>query len=459
MELMNPRNEEVISKIGELQRAHRKTWNTPLMTWRPDEAEMQTRLEEFFAEEPEWINHAITHDPALYTKPIAPALRVYKEQIEQEDTEKLIKLSTAIKTGREISPADRELLKDAIRKFPNPDLNRYKPEALHAIDNTYKLNLDDTPKEEAKRIRQGLNFALQAFEIQIGKNEKVKAMYSAAEQGQLTEEQQGELMLAVDKDKHLTEENKHKVKEAITTGKIEDEVYWDIVSELLTYPGLTAIAWHRKAHEEYLKGNTTYARSISQGISRLTGIDIHPGAKIGKNFFIDHGIGTVIGETADIGDNVFMYHAVTLGNYSSLGAAPGERRHPKIGDRVNIGNGATLNGAITIGNDVVAGTNSRLIGNDLFVGDGAVISPYVELRKSVYPGASVLANDSFGDPVFDTVGLKRQASADKRARVRDAAKWHEPKATIQTPETGPDITSNANAPERSGPSGEGPSYQ
>lgn len=126
---------------------------------------------------------------------------------------------------------------------------------------------------------------------------------------------------------------------------------------LLVYSGLHAIWIHRISHWLWQHGFRFIARWLSQFSRWLTGIEIHPGAKIGKGFFIDHGMGVVIGETAEIGNDVTMYHGVTLGG-TSLEKG---KRHPTIGDRVVIGAGAKVLGAITIGNDSRIGANAVVV--------------------------------------------------------------------------------------------------
>jgi serine O-acetyltransferase len=124
------------------------------------------------------------------------------------------------------------------------------------------------------------------------------------------------------------------------------------VFEALLYQGLWAIFYHRIAHALYKAHIPFVPRLISQFARFITGgIEIHPGAKIGKRFFIDHGAGVVIGETAEIGDNVMLYHQVTLGATGWWRPSPGRRqkRHPTIEDDVTIGVGAAILGPITIG--------------------------------------------------------------------------------------------------------------
>lgn len=141
--------------------------------------------------------------------------------------------------------------------------------------------------------------------------------------------------------------------------------YEEIIS---TYPGYTATFYYRIAHELYRLGLKVRARIISEEAHFLTGIDIHPGAKIGHHFFIDHGTGIVVGETTVIGDNCKLYQGVTLG---ALSLAKGQlmkgiKRHPTIGNRVTIYSGASiLGGDVTIGDDVVIGSNVYICGESI----------------------------------------------------------------------------------------------
>lgn len=126
--------------------------------------------------------------------------------------------------------------------------------------------------------------------------------------------------------------------------------------EVLLYPGVHALAFHRLAHWLF-RGELYFLARLVNHISRfLTAIDIHPGAKIGRNFFIDHGF-TVIGETAEIGDNVTIYQCVTLGGTSPDNGVPG-KRHPTLEDGVIIGSGAQVLGPITVGPRARIGANA-----------------------------------------------------------------------------------------------------
>ena len=146
--------------------------------------------------------------------------------------------------------------------------------------------------------------------------------------------------------------------------KSRDPAAKSVLSIILTYPGVKAVFFHKFAHLFYVAGFDLIARVISQTIRFFTGIEIHPGAKIGKNLFIDHGMGVVIGETSEIGDNVTIYHAVTLG-----GSSPSidserqrhEKRHPTIGSDVVIGSGAQVIGPINIGNGARIAANAVVV--------------------------------------------------------------------------------------------------
>jgi len=129
---------------------------------------------------------------------------------------------------------------------------------------------------------------------------------------------------------------------------------WEVI---FLYSGFHAVCWHRLAHKLYKKKHLKLARFISQMNRHFTGIEIHPGAKIGKGLFIDHGMGIVIGETAEIGDYCTIYHGVTLGG---TGKDTG-KRHPTIGNNVLIGSGAKVLGPFTVGDNARIGANSVVL--------------------------------------------------------------------------------------------------
>ena len=133
------------------------------------------------------------------------------------------------------------------------------------------------------------------------------------------------------------------------------------LSVILTYPGAKAVFFHRIANFFAIAKFNLIARIISQFSRFLTGIEIHPNAKIGKNLFIDHGMGVVIGETSDIGDNVTIYHMVTLGGISPSINSDDQRntkRHPTLMDNVVIGSGAQILGAVVVGKNAKIGANA-----------------------------------------------------------------------------------------------------
>ena len=138
--------------------------------------------------------------------------------------------------------------------------------------------------------------------------------------------------------------------------------------EILTYPGVWALGFHRIAHWLFMGELYFLARLVNHISRMLTAIDIHPGARIGRHFFLDHGF-TVIGETAEIGDNVTIYQCVTLGGTNPTNGEPG-KRHPTIEDDVIIGSGAQILGPITIGARARVGANAVVTGD---VPDGATM--------------------------------------------------------------------------------------
>ncbi|MDE6781359.1 MAG: serine O-acetyltransferase [Ruminococcus sp.] len=147
------------------------------------------------------------------------------------------------------------------------------------------------------------------------------------------------------------------IKRDIRLIKERDPAVHSTLEILLTYPSLTAIRSYRIAHCFYKKKMFTVARIISQRARRKTGIEIHPGAKIGKGLFIDHGMGVVIGETTVIGDNCLLYQGVTLGG---TGKDKG-KRHPTLGNNVLVGAGARVLGPFKVGNNVKIAANAVVL--------------------------------------------------------------------------------------------------
>ena len=147
------------------------------------------------------------------------------------------------------------------------------------------------------------------------------------------------------------------LRELIQTIKREDPAAKNELEIILCYPGLHAVLFHRVSHALYRRKWYILARCVSHLARFLTGIEIHPGAVIGERLFIDHGLGVVIGETAEIGDDVLLYQGVTIGGTGSQRG----KRHPTLGSRVVVGAGAAVLGNITIGDDAKVGAGSVVV--------------------------------------------------------------------------------------------------
>ena len=158
--------------------------------------------------------------------------------------------------------------------------------------------------------------------------------------------------------------------------KKRDPAARSLLEIILCYPGLHALFFHRIAHVLWNYKLYLIARFVSHISRFLTAIEIHPAAKIGKRFFIDHGVGVVIGETAEVGDDVFIYHQVTLGATTSKKI----KRHPTICNGVIIGAGAKLLGPIIIGKEAKIGANSVVV-TDVPPGATMVGIPAKEFKK------------------------------------------------------------------------------
>jgi serine O-acetyltransferase len=163
--------------------------------------------------------------------------------------------------------------------------------------------------------------------------------------------------------------------EDVHAAKQRDPAARTTAEVVLTYPGMHAIWAYRLHHRMWLRGWRLPARVVSQLVRSWTGVEIHPGATIGRRFFIDHGSGVVVGETAEIGDDVTIFHGVTLGGTVWRPV----KRHPTVGDRVIIGAGATLLGAISVGEDSVVGAGAVVLhdapAHSLLVGVPATVRP------------------------------------------------------------------------------------
>jgi len=150
---------------------------------------------------------------------------------------------------------------------------------------------------------------------------------------------------------------KNDLKEDIDAVFIRDPAARNSLEVILTYPGIHALVLHRGAHCLWNNEQKLAARVVSYGSRIMTGIEIHPAAKIGKRFFIDHGVGVVIGETAEIGNDVTLYHGVTLGGVSWNNG----KRHPTLEDGVTVGAGAKVLGPFTVGKNAKIGSNAVVV--------------------------------------------------------------------------------------------------
>ena len=147
------------------------------------------------------------------------------------------------------------------------------------------------------------------------------------------------------------------LRETIKTYRERDPAARSYVEVVFCYPGLHAVIWHKLSHALWSR-RLYFLGRFSSHISRwLTGIEIHPAAKIGRRLVIDHGMGVVIGETAEIGDDCYFYHQVTLGVARTMGG----KRHPTIGNNVIIGTGAKVLGPITVGDNARVGSNAVVV--------------------------------------------------------------------------------------------------
>lgn len=187
---------------------------------------------------------------------------------------------------------------------------------------------------------------------------------------------------------------------------------------LLLYPGLHAVWIHRITHWLWARGAKLPARWISQLARGLTGIEIHPGAKIGSGLFIDHGMGVVIGETAEIGSDVTMYHGVTLGG-TNLNKG---KRHPTIGDRVTIGAGAKVLGNILVGADSRIGANAVVVKS--VPDNSVVIGVPGQIVKRSQPHLASDAPDLNHSSLPDIIGVTLKELLQRVDHLEDQVQGH-----------------------------------
>jgi serine O-acetyltransferase len=193
------------------------------------------------------------------------------------------------------------------------------------------------------------------------------------------------------------------LRETIQAYRAKDPAARSGLEVLLCYPGLHALIWHRLAHALWAQGWRLPGRMVAHFSRWLTGIEIHPAARVGRRVIIDHGMGVVIGETAEVGDDVYMYHQVTLGGTSSQRG----KRHPTIGNNVIIGAGAKVLGAITVGDNARVGSNA------------VVVQPVPEGTTVVGIPARPIERRRDCMPEFDAYGTPSEAALDPLLRDID----------------------------------------
>ncbi|BCR05363.1 serine acetyltransferase [Desulfuromonas versatilis] len=202
---------------------------------------------------------------------------------------------------------------------------------------------------------------------------------------------------------------------------------------IFCYPGFHAVLFHRAAHFLWQRKLFFPGRFVSHLGRFFTGIEIHPGAKIGKGFFIDHGMGVVIGETAEIGDNCTLYHGVTLGGTSWAK----EKRHPTLGNNVVVGSGAKILGPFTVGDDSKVGSNSVVVkevppnstvvgvpGRVVLAGGKKVDEPKADLEHGQLPDPEAKAISCLFDQIRALERKVRQLT-EEQERLRGLVKVYE----------------------------------
>ncbi len=206
------------------------------------------------------------------------------------------------------------------------------------------------------------------------------------------------------------------IREQFDTIFREDPAAKSVIEIFFCYPGFHAILAHRMAHKLHRWGVPLLPRVISQISRFFTGIEIHPGATIGRRFFIDHGMGVVIGETTEIGDDVLLYQGVTLGGTGNESG----KRHPTLGNHVVVGTGAKVLGNIKIGNNVRIGAGSVVVhavpDNSTVVGvPGRVVRTRTEsgvLEHGTLPDPEGQAIDELANRVTELEAMLRQVIAE-----------------------------------------------
>ncbi|MBZ5724498.1 MAG: serine O-acetyltransferase [Acidobacteriia bacterium] len=211
------------------------------------------------------------------------------------------------------------------------------------------------------------------------------------------------------------------VREQIDTIFREDPAAKSVIEIFFCYPGFHAILAHRLAHKLYRWGVPLAPRVLSQISRFFTGIEIHPGARIGRRFFIDHGMGVVIGETAEIGDDVLLYQGVTLGG---TGNEKG-KRHPTLGSRVVVGTGAKVLGNIRIGDNVKIGAGSVVVHA---VPDNSTVVGVPGRVVRIRPEGGPLEHGRLPDPEGQAIDDLARRVAELEAAMRQLLSEHQVKS-------------------------------
>ena len=212
-----------------------------------------------------------------------------------------------------------------------------------------------------------------------------------------------------------------RLREDLQTVIERDPAAKNLFEVLLCYPGLHAIWTHRLGHFVYRHRWYTFARFISHISRTLTGIEIHPGATIGRRFFIDHGMGVVIGETTEIGDDCLIYKGVVLGGTT----LEKKKRHPTLGNRVVVGSNSTVLGAITMGDGAKIGSGSVVI-KDVPPGATVVGVPGRIVESDARRRATIdFEHGNLPDPLSDVMKLLLQLHEKLEQRVENLEKAHE----------------------------------
>jgi len=215
-----------------------------------------------------------------------------------------------------------------------------------------------------------------------------------------------------------------RIREDIKSALLKDPAAKNALEVILCYPGVHALWLHRAAHFFYKIKIYVIARMISHIARFLTGIEIHPGAKIGRRVFIDHGMGIVIGETAEIGDDTLLYKGVVLGGTS----LEREKRHPTIGKNVVIGSNACVLGPITIGDGAKIGSGSVVV-KDVPTGATVVGVPGKIVEKKTMKKLELdFEHGNLPDPIADVVRIMLKMQHELEERIKTLEKEHSIKA-------------------------------